>query len=85
MVMMNDMDRYHLVMDVIDRTPSLGHRAASLRQEMVDTRRRARQWTRDHGDDLPEVRDWQWVPSGESPERDNSPSVTAAATTSADF
>ena len=56
MVMMNDMDRYHLVMDVIDRTPSLGSRAASLRQEMVDTRRRARQWTRDHGDDLPEVR-----------------------------
>jgi xylulose-5-phosphate/fructose-6-phosphate phosphoketolase len=85
MVMMNNMDRYHLVMDVIDRTPSLGSRAASLRQEMVDTRRRARQWTREHGDDLPEVRDWQWVPSGESPERDNSPSVTAAATTSADF
>jgi len=60
MVMMNDMDRYHLVMDVIDRTPSLGSRAASLRQEMVDARRRARQWTREHGDDLPEVRDWRW-------------------------
>jgi hypothetical protein len=46
MVMMNDLDRYHLVMDVIDRVPGLGQRAAGLRQEMVDTRRRARAWTR---------------------------------------
>ncbi len=84
MVMMNDMDRYHLVMDVIDRTPGLGSRAASLRQEMVDTRRRARLWTREHGDDLPEVRDWRWTEAGEEPEAGNSPSVTAA-TTSADF
>ena len=60
MVMMNDTDRYHLVMDVIDRVPDLGTRAAAVRQLMVDTRRLARQWTRDHGDDLPEVRDWQW-------------------------
>ncbi|WP_051551439.1 phosphoketolase family protein [Nocardioides sp. URHA0020] len=85
MVMMNDMDRYHLVMDVIDRTPRLGSREASLRQEMVDTRRRARQWTREHGDDLPEVRDWQWTTEGDQPDRGRSPSVTAAATTSADF
>ena len=42
MVMMNDIDRYHLVMDVIDRVPGLGSRAALLRQQMVDTRRRAR-------------------------------------------
>ena len=84
MLMMNDMDRYHLVMDVIDRTPSLGSRAASLRQEMVDTRRLARQWTRDHGDDLPEVRDWHW-PDGTEPERGSSPSVNAIASTSADF
>ena len=83
MLMMNDMDRYHLVMDVIDRTPSLGSRAASLRQEMVDTRRRARQWTRDHGDDLPEVRDWHWE-TGETPAHGNSPSVNASASTSAD-
>jgi xylulose-5-phosphate/fructose-6-phosphate phosphoketolase len=51
---------------------------------MVDTRRRARQWTREHGDDLPEVRDWHWV-TGETPDRDKSPSVTARADTSADF
>jgi xylulose-5-phosphate/fructose-6-phosphate phosphoketolase len=60
MVMMNDLDRYHLVMDVIDRVPSLGSRAASLRQLMGDTRTRARAWTREHGEDLPEVRDWTW-------------------------
>jgi len=58
MVMLNDMDRYHLVIDVIDRVPGLGTRVAGLRQEMVDTRLRLRQYTREHGDDAPEVRDW---------------------------
>ena len=58
MLMLNDMDRYHLVMDVIDRVPGLGSRAAGLRQEMVDERLRLRRYTRDHGDDAPEVRDW---------------------------
>jgi xylulose-5-phosphate/fructose-6-phosphate phosphoketolase len=58
MVMLNDMDRYHLVMDVIDRVPGLGTRTAELRQEMVDERLRLRRFTRDHGDDAPEVRDW---------------------------
>ena len=42
MVMLNDLDRYHLVMDVIDRVPGLGERAAGLRQEMSDARLRAR-------------------------------------------
>jgi xylulose-5-phosphate/fructose-6-phosphate phosphoketolase len=60
MVMMNDMDRFHLVMDVIDRVPDLGERAALLRQEMVDQRALARAWTREHGEDMPEVRDWKW-------------------------
>jgi xylulose-5-phosphate/fructose-6-phosphate phosphoketolase len=60
MVMMNDLDRYHLVMDVIDRVPSLGVRAAHVRQRMVDERLRKRQYTRDHGDDAPEVKDWTW-------------------------
>jgi xylulose-5-phosphate/fructose-6-phosphate phosphoketolase len=58
MVMLNDMDRFHLVMDVIDRVPGLGARAAGLRQEMVDERVRVRQYTREHGDDPPDVRDW---------------------------
>jgi xylulose-5-phosphate/fructose-6-phosphate phosphoketolase len=60
MVMMNDMDRFHLVMDVIDRVPGLGQRAALLRQEMVDARTTARAWTRQHGEDIPEVTTWTW-------------------------
>jgi xylulose-5-phosphate/fructose-6-phosphate phosphoketolase len=60
MVMMNDMDRFHLVMDVVDRVPSLGQRAALLRQEMADLRSTARAWTRSHGEDLPEVASWVW-------------------------
>jgi xylulose-5-phosphate/fructose-6-phosphate phosphoketolase len=60
MVMMNDMDRYHLVMDVIDRVPELGETAASFRQEMSDMRVKARAWTREYGEDLPEVTNWTW-------------------------
>jgi xylulose-5-phosphate/fructose-6-phosphate phosphoketolase len=59
MVMLNDMDRYHLVIDVIDRVPALGQRAAGLRQEMVDERLRKRAYTREHGDDPEDVRDWR--------------------------
>lgn len=55
MVMLNDLDRYSLVMDVIDRTPGLGAKAAGLRQEMQDARIRARAYTREHGEDIPEV------------------------------
>ncbi len=60
-VMMNNLDRYHLVMDVIDRVPGLGPRAAHVRQLMEDTRLRARQYTREHGEDMPEIRDWVWI------------------------
>jgi xylulose-5-phosphate/fructose-6-phosphate phosphoketolase len=60
MVVMNDMDRFHLVMDVLDRVPGLGERAALLRQRMTDTRARHRAWTREHGEDLPEVANWAW-------------------------
>jgi xylulose-5-phosphate/fructose-6-phosphate phosphoketolase len=60
MVMLNDMDRFHLVMDVIERTPSVGPDAARVHQHMMDMRARARSWTRQHGEDLPEVREWVW-------------------------
>jgi xylulose-5-phosphate/fructose-6-phosphate phosphoketolase len=60
MVVMDDMDRFHLVMDVIDRVPGLANSAAWLRQQMVDTRVRHRAWTREHGEDLPEVSNWTW-------------------------
>jgi xylulose-5-phosphate/fructose-6-phosphate phosphoketolase len=60
MVMLNDLDRYHLVIDVIDRVPSLQTKYATFRQDMVDKRLAAREYTREHGDDIPEVRDWIW-------------------------
>jgi xylulose-5-phosphate/fructose-6-phosphate phosphoketolase len=60
MVMLNGMDRFHLVMDVIDRVPGLGPRAALLRQHMADERLRHRGYTRETGDDAPDVRDWTW-------------------------
>jgi xylulose-5-phosphate/fructose-6-phosphate phosphoketolase len=47
-------------MDVIDRVPGLGDSVGEFRQEMVDARLRARMWTREHGEDQPEVRDWTW-------------------------
>ncbi|RFS83774.1 phosphoketolase family protein [Actinomadura spongiicola] len=60
MVMLNDLDRFHLVMDVIDRVPSLGGRVAHIRQRMADERLRLRAHTREHGEDAPEIRDWTW-------------------------
>ena len=60
MVMLNDLDRFHLVMDVIDRVPSLGGAAASLRQRMADARLAARQYTREHGEDDPAIAGWTW-------------------------
>jgi xylulose-5-phosphate/fructose-6-phosphate phosphoketolase len=60
MVMLNDLDRFHLVMDVIDRVPSLRGRMAHLRQEMVDARVRARAYTREHGEDPAEISGWTW-------------------------
>ena len=60
MVMLNDLDRFHLVMDVIDRVPSLGASATVLRTEMEDARRAARAYTRAVGDDDPAVRAWTW-------------------------
>ena len=60
MVMLNDLDRFHLVMDVIDRVPGLGSKAAHIRQHMADERLRHRHYTREFGDDAPDIRDWVW-------------------------
>ncbi|MCU1413738.1 MAG: phosphoketolase [Microbacteriaceae bacterium] len=75
MVMMNNLDRYQLVMDVLDRVPGLSERQASLRQDMQDARLRARAYTREFGEDIPEVDGWTW--SGEK-------ATTAADNTGAD-
>ena len=60
MVMLNDLDRFHLVIDVIDRVPGLADRCGRLRQEMSDRRLRARAYTRERGEDEPAIRDWVW-------------------------
>jgi xylulose-5-phosphate/fructose-6-phosphate phosphoketolase len=60
MVMLNDLDRFHLVMDVIDRVPGLSGSAGNVRQEMADERLRHRAHTREHGEDPAVVRDWCW-------------------------
>ena len=60
MVMLNDLDRFRLVMDVIDRVPSLGSRAAGLRQQMSDARLAARAHTREYGEDDPTISGWSW-------------------------
>jgi xylulose-5-phosphate/fructose-6-phosphate phosphoketolase len=60
MVMMNDLDRFRLVMDVIDRVPALGSSAAVLRQQMSDARLTARAYTREHGEDDPAITGWTW-------------------------
>jgi xylulose-5-phosphate/fructose-6-phosphate phosphoketolase len=60
MAVLNDLDRFHLVMDVIDRVSSLGYRAAGLRQRMRDKRTEHRLYIRAHGQDMPEIREWQW-------------------------
>jgi xylulose-5-phosphate/fructose-6-phosphate phosphoketolase len=60
MVLRNDLDRFHLVMDVIDRVPGLDSRAGGLRQQMADRRDAARAYAREHGEDPPEITDWTW-------------------------
>ena len=60
MVVMNDLDRFHLVMDVIERVPKLGTTAAHVKQAMRDRRIEHRQYVREHGDDVPDIRDWKW-------------------------
>jgi xylulose-5-phosphate/fructose-6-phosphate phosphoketolase len=56
----NDLDRFHLVQDVIDRTPGLGSRGAYLKQQMRHTLIEHKQYIHTHGHDMPQVRDWQW-------------------------
>ncbi|MGW0732383.1 phosphoketolase family protein [Streptomyces sp. NPDC002851] len=60
MVVRNDLDRYRLVMDVIDRVPGLALTAIGVRQKMIDQRTKHHTYTRRHGEDMPEVRDWTW-------------------------
>ncbi|MEC9486088.1 MAG: phosphoketolase family protein [Prosthecochloris sp.] len=60
MVVMNDLDRYHLVADVVDRVPKLRQRAAYVKQYVRDRLIEHKQYIREHGEDMPEIRDWRW-------------------------
>jgi xylulose-5-phosphate/fructose-6-phosphate phosphoketolase len=60
MTVMNDLDRFHLVADVVDRVPGLGSRAAYVKQHVRDALGDHREYIRRHGDDMPEIRDWVW-------------------------
>ncbi|TLY44468.1 MAG: phosphoketolase family protein [Nitrospirae bacterium] len=60
MVVLNDLDRFHLVVDVIERVPKLGLTAANSKQAMLDKRLKHKEYVAKYGDDLPEIRDWKW-------------------------
>ena len=61
---MNDLDRFHLVGDVIDRLPQLGARAAYAKQTLGEKLIEHKQYISEHGDDLPEIRNWRWSGKG---------------------
>ena len=60
MTVLNDLDRYHLAMDVIDRVPRLRVVGASVKQSLRDKLTEHRQYVEKYGDDLPEVQNWRW-------------------------
>jgi len=60
MVVLNDLDRFHLAGDVIDRVPSLGSRAAYAKQFLSDKLLDHKTYIEEHGEDMPEIRNWKW-------------------------
>ena len=60
MVVLNELDRFHLVAEVIDRVPSLGSRAAYVKQGLRDKLLDHKAYIDKYGEDMPEIRNWQW-------------------------
>ncbi len=69
MVVLNDLDRFHLVSDVIDRVPALGARAAYAQQAIRDKLLEHKHYIAKHGEDLPEIRNWKWSPGASKKEK----------------
>jgi xylulose-5-phosphate/fructose-6-phosphate phosphoketolase len=63
MTVLNDLDRFHLVMDTIDRLPQTGAAGAALKGRLEAKLLEHRQYIRAHGQDMPEVRNWRWKPA----------------------
>ena len=61
MTVLNDLDRFHRVIDVVNRVPRLASRAPEIRRAMEDKLAEHRAYIREHGEDMPEIRDWQWT------------------------
>jgi xylulose-5-phosphate/fructose-6-phosphate phosphoketolase len=72
MVVMNDLDRFHLVGDVIDRLPQLGSRAAYAKQAIRDKLLEHKQYIAKYGEDMPEITGWQWAHEGAKGKRRSS-------------
>jgi xylulose-5-phosphate/fructose-6-phosphate phosphoketolase len=64
MTVLNDLDRFHLVMDAIDRLPRTGDRGIRLKQQIEDKLTEHKRYIDEHGQDLPEIRNWTWAPEG---------------------
>ena len=60
MTVLNDLDRFHLVMDTIDRVPQTGEAGLALKQQLIEKLQEHYVYIRKHGVDMPEVRDWKW-------------------------
>ncbi len=72
MAVLNEMDRFHLVEDVIDRLPQLGAKAAYFKQAIDGKLLEHKQYIARYGDDMPEIRDWQWAGVGKGRKVDTS-------------